>query len=98
MDDIIDPVVKAEIRRNNAQEVRFQDIKEFIINKITSEWKSRNYISDSIQNEFFNFSYVIEDCYNRTGDRTFTNLNSGRKIHDYRYIDIHNQLKRILEI
>jgi hypothetical protein len=79
-----------------ARNVRFEEIKKYIINKIFQEWKIRKYVNDTIQNEFFNFSYTIEDCYNQTGNRTFTNLNSGKKIHDYRFTDIRNWLKRIL--
>jgi hypothetical protein len=79
-----------------ARNVRFEEIKKYIINKIFQEWKISKYVNDTIQNEFFNFSYTIEDCYNQTGNRTFTNLNSGKKIHDYRFTDIRNWLKRIL--
>ena len=78
------------------RDLRFEKIKEDIIKKIYHEWKIRKYVNDTIQNEFFNFSYTIEDCYNQTGNRTFTNLNSGKKIHDYRFTDIRNWLKRIL--
>ena len=74
-----------------------QDLKKTIIDKIYRQWKGTNrYIEDEINSEYFNFKYTISDNFNNTGNRTFENLNTGKIIHDYKFNDIKNWLKRVL--
>ena len=96
MDDIIDPIIKHEIIKKNAEEVYFQNLQLSIIKKINSEWKSNKEIHAKIENKYYNFEYNIIDCYNLKGNRLLIFLNTGKKIQGYNYEDIKNQLKRIL--
>ena len=98
MNDLIDPEAKARLYRENAEKVYFEDFKKYIVKKICSDWKSNNYIANKIENTYFQLDYTIEDCYNRTGNRTLKFLNSGKEIHRYRHDDISYELKRVLDI
>ena len=93
---IIDPVELARIRTANAKEVYFQDLKTAMIQRINQQWTSKNQISGSFQNAYYNFNYTIEDCYNQTGNRTIQFHPSGKTLHDYNYMDIKNWLRSIL--
>lgn len=98
MDGIIDPVAKQRILAENAEQVYFQDLKKQIIQKIAAEWKSKRRVHEKIENKYYNLEYTIEDSYNRTGNRTLFFIHSGKKIHDYNYIDISNTIRNILSI
>ncbi len=98
MDGIIDPVAKQRILAENAEQVYFQDLKKQIIQKIAAEWKSKRRVHEKIENKYYNLEYTIEDSYNRTGNRTLVFIHSGKKIHDYNYIDISNTIRNILSI
>lgn len=94
---IIDQNELTRIRKQNAELVFLQDLKKTIIDKIYRQWKETNkYIEDEINYKYFKFKYTISDNFNNKGNRTFKNLNTGQIIHDYKYNDIKNWLKRVL--
>ena len=95
--EIIDPYVLERVRKENAEQVYFQQLQQLIITKINKEWKSNKSIHEIIKNKYYNLEYTIENCYNQTGNRTLTFLNSGKKIHDYNYFDIKNWLKNYIK-
>ena len=95
--EIIDPVELERVRKKNAEQVYFQQLQQLIITKINKEWKSNKSIHETIKNKYYNLEYTIENCYNQTGNRTLTFLNSGKKIHDYNYFDIKNWLKNYIK-
>ena len=97
MNDIIDPIVREEIRKRNAEMVCFQDLQKKIIQQISLEWKSKKEIHNKIENKYFNFEYEILNEYNHAGMRKilFYNGYSGC-IHGYSPENIENQIKRIL--
>ena len=86
----------ARIRAVNAEQVYFQDLKNEMIIRLNQQWKSCNEIQGSFQNKYYNFEYIIIDCYNQSGDRKFHFIHNGKILHDYRCNDIKNWLKTIL--
>lgn len=96
MNDIIDPVVTQRLRAEYAEHLYFQDLKKYIIQKIAKEWKTHDTIHEKIKNNYYNLEYTIEDCYNQSGNRTLKFLNSGKKIHDYNFVNITNILNNML--
>ena len=93
---LIDPVKLERIRKANQEQVNFQDLQGYIVQRIYREWKSKKPIHGKIENTYYNFEYTIENCMNQTGNRTLTFLNSGKKIHDYNFVDIQNCIKYAL--
>ena len=76
--------------------VYFEDLKKSIIDKISKEWKSKEPIHGKIQNKYNNIEYTIEDCYNKTGNRTLMFLHTGKTLHDYNFNDIKYWLEKTL--
>ena len=57
MNDIIDQIVREEIRKRNSEMVYFQDLQKKIIQQISLEWKSKKEIHNNIVNKYYNFEY-----------------------------------------
>ena len=94
---IIDQNELTRIRKQSDELVFLQDLKKIIIDKIYRQWNGNiKFIEDEINYKYFKFKYTISDNFNRTGNRTFEILETGQKIHDYKYNDIKNWLKRVL--
>ena len=81
----------------NQEKVDFEQLKESILAQICRDWKSKDPILRTIQNKYYQFDYIVEDCYNRTGNRTLKFLHTGTTIHDYNYYDISYRVKQVLE-
>ena len=95
---ITEPNELERIRRINKENVDLQNIQDYIINRISTEWKYKKSCHGKIETKYYNFEYRIENCVNQTGNRTLTFLNSGKKIHDYFWVDIKNNIKYILSM
>ena len=94
---IIDQNELTRIRKQSDELVFLQDLKKIIIDKIYRQWNGNiKFIEDEINYKYFKFKYTISDNFNNKGNRTFKNLNTGQIIHDYKYNDIKNWLKRVL--
>lgn len=95
-DGIIDPDALARIRKENQEKVEFEQLKESILAQICRDWKRTGPIQRTVQNKYYQFDYIVEDCYNRTGNRTLKFLHTGTTIHDHNYYDISYRIKQIL--
>ena len=93
---VTDPVELERIRNEIKEKVYFQDLTRSIITQIAQQWKSVNEVHGNVKNKYYNFDYIIKDCWNQTGDRTLTFLNTGKKIHDYKWVDITHRVKVII--
>ena len=80
----------------NAKKLRFQTLKQNIIQRICKQWKTDKIVHEIINNEYYKLEYTIENCWNRTGNRTLK-MFPGGEIHDYNYSDIQYRIRRILE-
>lgn len=80
----------------NAKKLRFQTLKQNIIQRICKQWKTDKIVHEIINNEYYKLEYTIENCWNRTGNRTLK-MFPGGEIHDYNYNDIQYRIRRILE-
>lgn len=93
---IIDPDELERIQTANAEKLRFQRLKQEIIQRIYTQWKTNKHIHEIIHNDYYNIEYIIENCWNRTGNRTLK-MFPGGQIHDYNYNNIEYQIRRFLE-
>ena len=93
---IIDPDELDRIHQENAKKLRFQTLKQNIIQRICKQWKTDKIVHEIINNEYYKLEYTIKNCWNRTGNRTLK-MFPGGEIHDYNYNDIQYRIRRILE-
>ena len=93
---ITDPIELEKIRKEIKEQVYFQDLTSSIITQIAQQWMSVNEVHGEVKNKYYNFDYIIKDSWNQTGNRTVTFLNTGKTIHDYKWVDITHRVRVIL--
>ena len=93
---ITDPIALEKIRKEKKEQVYFEDLTRSLISQIAQQWKSANEVHDEVKNKYYNFDYIIKDSWNQTGNRTLTFLNTGKQIHDYKWVDVTHRVKVIL--
>lgn len=76
--------------------IYFENLKKCIIDKIIQDWNSKECIHEKIKNKYYDFEYMIEDCYNETGYRNLKFLHTGKTLNDCKFNDIKKWLRYTL--